>query len=381
MKEKRKKKKGTLGQALVMALFMLIGACCGVVMVAYVESALAGRAPLALTGALLLLLAGMYLALFLQLVIHEAGHLLGGLVTGYRFSSFRVGSFMWVKEGSRLRLRRLSIAGTGGQCLMAPPDMRGGRFPVFLYNLGGSLMNLAAAAVSLGLWALCRDMALLPAFFLMLAFIGAVIALMNGVPLPVGNVNNDGHNALSLSRDPAALRAFWVQMKVNERISQGVRLKDMPEEWFTLPDDALLQNSMTAATAVFACNRYMDEKRFAKAEALMERLLQGENAVTGLHRSLMVCDLVYCELIGDARPEKLAALLTRPQKKFMKQMKKFPTVLRTEYVLALLRDADAVKAAAIREQFEKCARRYPYPSEIAGERELMELAAGVRTRV
>ena len=55
---------------------------------------------------------------------------------------------------------------------------------------------------------------------------------MNGIPMRLGNVDNDGYNALCLGKSPAALRSFWLQMKINQQISRGVRLKDMPEDWF-----------------------------------------------------------------------------------------------------------------------------------------------------
>ena len=44
------------------------------------------------------LLLAIYLAMFIQMVVHEAGHLVFGLLTGYQFSSFRIGSFMFIKE-------------------------------------------------------------------------------------------------------------------------------------------------------------------------------------------------------------------------------------------------------------------------------------------
>lgn len=85
-------------------------------------------------------------AVFIQTIFHEAGHLVAGLLSGYRFSSFRIGNFMLVKENEKMKCKRLSLAGTGGQCLMIPPDMIDGKIPFVLYNLGGSLMNLVMAA-------------------------------------------------------------------------------------------------------------------------------------------------------------------------------------------------------------------------------------------
>mgnify|MGYP002511242950 CR=1 FL=1 len=226
---KNKKKKIPWQGALMLLVFLALGGVCGV-MIARCMDALVP--PDASPGGSLILFAGMilvfYLLLVLQIVIHEGGHLIFGLLSGYQFSSFRVASFMWVRQEGTLRFKRLSLAGTGGQCLMDPPDMVDGKLPVALYNLGGSILNLLSALLCLGLFFLTRDLAFWPAVFLMSALIGLVYALVNGIPLRLGAVDNDGHNALSLGKDPAALRAFWIQMKMAAMQAQGVRLKDMP---------------------------------------------------------------------------------------------------------------------------------------------------------
>ena len=67
-----------------------------------------------------------------------------GLATGYRFVSFRIGSWMLQREHGKLRVRKFTLAGTGGQCLLAPP-LTDGKMPCVLYNLGGPLANLITA--------------------------------------------------------------------------------------------------------------------------------------------------------------------------------------------------------------------------------------------
>ena len=56
-------------------------------------------------------------------------------------------------------------------------------------------------------------------------------------------------------------------MKINEEITNGNRLKDMPDEWFIIPENDELKNSMISVLVVFACNRLMDEHRFDEADA------------------------------------------------------------------------------------------------------------------
>ena len=313
-------KKKKLGQYIAAVFFALIGAACGVLIMSYIDSMFdtgksAGEALLVLV----VLFAVMYITIFLHMIIHESGHLVFGLLSGYKFSSFRIMSFMWVKEGDKIKFRRLSLAGTGGQCLMAPPELVDGKMPVVLYNLGGAIMNIIAAALFFVLHFAAAEMPLLSTVFLMMAVVGVAIAVMNGVPMRTGTVDNDGYNAISLKRSKEACRSFWIQLKVNEQTAKGVRIKDMPDEWFTMPSDEEMKNSMTAVIGVFACNRLMDAHEFEEADKTMAHLIEIDSGIVGLHRGLMVCDRIYCELIGENRSEVLIGMMGKDQKKFMKR--------------------------------------------------------------
>lgn len=375
MADKTKKKKKVWQNYIAIICFMLMGAVCGVLMVQYIDEAFEGERSayeelLHLGG----LFIGMYAAMLVQIIIHEAGHLVFGLISGYKFSSFRIFSFMWIKENGKIKLKRHSVAGTGGQCLMSPPEFNDGKIPVVLYNLGGSMMNIIAGLIFLGLFFVLSDKPFVSVLCLLFAIIGFMFALMNGIPMRMGTVDNDGYNAFSLKGNSEAMRAFWLQMKISEQVSKGVRLKDMTEEWFAVPDDEAMKNSMVAAVGVFACNRLFDSHKYKEADILAAHLLEIESGMVGLHRNLLICDRIYFELITENRPDVVDGMLTKEQKKFMKSMKKFPSVLRTEYAYMLLYKKEREKAEKIRAQFEKIAKTYPYPNDIQSECELIEYA-------
>ena len=374
MARKNGRKKINWGQGLSLAMFLVLGGGLGVWFAWYNDTRGLDTWPFGGSFLLFLpLLAGFIAALYGQIIIHEAGHLVFGLLSGYRFSSFRIGSLMWVKENGRLRFRRLSLAGTGGQCLMAPPPMVDGGFPHRLYNLGGSLMNVLAGLLFLALHLALRHVPVLSILLLITALIGFFFALMNGLPMRLGLVDNDGMNALSLGKHPEALRAFWLQLTMNARLAQGQRLRDMPEEWFKVPDDEAMTNSIVAALGVIAASRLMDERKFDEADGLMAHLLAIPSAVAGLHRGLLVSDRIFIELIGENRPQVVAGMLGKNQQKFMQAMKGFISILRTRYALALLMNKDEKKAGQWLARFEKAAKSYPYPSDVVAERELIAL--------
>lgn len=372
---KKQKKSGKIGSIIMSVCFVVVGMVCGIAIGDFIFPVL--EADISVWQKILMFMgavAAIMIAAFGQIILHEAGHLVAGLISGYRFSSFRIGSFMLVKEKGKLKCKKMSLAGTGGQCLMSPPDMVDGKIPFVLFNLGGCLMNLAAAVLSFGLYFLCRGNEVLSLFLLMMGIIGIGFALVNGIPMQSGMISNDGYNAKELGKMPEALRAFWVQMKVVEKSSEGVRLKDMPEEWFRMPDENGMKNSMVSTIAVFCENRLMDKLEIDKAEKLIDELLSSEKTVLGIYWNLLICDKICCALLRQDEKTDVEALLNKEQKTFMKQMKNFPTVIRTEYVYAMLGKQDAEETAKVKARFEKCAKTHPYAVDIESERELMKLA-------
>lgn len=374
MRQMDKKKRIVWQKHIGMAFMLLLGVICGFIIVWSIDRV---SAELSLGQGILFfsaLLLCMYLAFFFHIIVHEAGHLVFGLMTGYQFSSFRIASFMLLKENGKFKWKRLTVAGTGGQCLMIPPDMKDGKLPFVLYNLGGVFLNSIVGALFLVGYLFFSDILLLSPILLIFAVVGILIAMMNGIPMRMGAIDNDGYNAFVLSKSKEAVEALWVQLKVIEQSSKGIRLKDMPDEWFTVPTDEGMKNSMVVTRCVLACNRLMDEERFEEADALMSHLLEIESGIVGLHYDILTCERIYLELIRENRGDVIENMLTQEQKAFMKSMKRSLSVLRTQYALALLWEKNAVKAGAIKSDFEKSAKTHPYPHEIDSERKLMQIA-------
>ena len=361
---KKKKKKVWLGISVSLIVGLLLGLALGVALRPILDRM--GDITLPKMLLLYLLLAASY---FLQLILHEGGHLVCGLLSGYRFQSFRVGSLMLFrdKEG-RLSFRRYTLAGTGGQCLLSPPDWSED-FRCVLYNLGGVLMNLLSAAVFGGLYLLGRGHWTFLCFCLCTAGIGVIFALLNGVPMRTAMVDNDGKNVRSLRKNTQAKRAFWTQLAVNAALAEETRLRDMPESWFRLPADADLGNSLIATVAVQASSRLMDGLKWEEAEKAVNDLLEQEANIPGIYVPLLTCDRITCRLMqGDT--EGAEALLTPALDKQLKQFKTQPSVLRTRILMA---DAagNGEESAKYRAALEKLAKTYPYPADLRSEREIL----------
>ena len=328
---------------------------------------LGGGDPLKTAGLLLAVLALAALAYFLQVAVHEGGHLACGLLTGYRALSFRIGRVLLVKLDGRWRVRAYRVPGTGGQCLMSPPAQENP--PYRLYHLGGGLANLTLAALAL------------PAVFLAeappvqvfagaLAAAGAGMAAGNLIPRRAGGVANDGENVRSLGKDPLALRCLSAQLWMNGALLEGWSLADMPEEWFALPQGADLGNPMIAGTAMQAASRLIALGELEEADRAVRALL-ARNDLLGLYRLELAGEAIYCALALGRRRE-AERLYTPEVRRYWKQtLKYYPSRVRQAHAWALLAEGDVERAQALRTRFERTAARYPYAGELAGERRLL----------
>ena len=142
------------------------------------------------------------IAFILHIIVHEAGHLVFGLLSGYKFVSFRVFDFKIIKdENGKLNFRYEKIAGTGGQCLMRASEYIEGKFKYKLYLLGGVIFNIVFSIVS---WLI------LPSYYtLLFALIGFTLAFLNLIPMGF----NDGMTFYHASKDETTRFVLYLQLE------------------------------------------------------------------------------------------------------------------------------------------------------------------------
>ena len=142
------------------------------------------------------------IAFILQIIVHEAGHLFFGLLSGYKFISFRVFDFKIIKdENGKLKIRFERLAGTGGQCLMRAPKYVEGKFKYKLYLLGGVTFNLLFSII---FWLI------LPNYYILLfALIGFALAFLNLIPMGF----NDGMTFYHASKDETTRFVLYLQLE------------------------------------------------------------------------------------------------------------------------------------------------------------------------
>ena len=212
---------------------------------------------------------------YLHTIIHEAGHLVFGLLSGYKFVSFRIGNIMLIKIKNKLKFKKFSLLGTAGQCLMEPPKLIDNKVPNALYNLGGVLMNLIVSMITIILIIIFKNYPLVTCVLEIFALIGIYYAALNGTPLKL-QINNDGMNTISLKKHPESQKSFWIQLMMNAEQTKGKRIKDMPNNWFYFPTDEQMKNSLETTIGTLYCNKLLDEHKFEETKNSIIKLLKAK---------------------------------------------------------------------------------------------------------
>ena len=227
---------------------------------------------------------GLLIAYLLHIAIHEGGHLVAGLLTGYRFVSYRFMNWTLISKDGRLQWRNFELAGTGGQCLMAPPDKPMEQIDTRWYNAGGVLANILLVVIAaVLLWGLD-----LPKWvneiLAMMVVVGILIALMNGIPMKLSGIANDGHNLLQLEKDIPAKQSFCNILEINARSQEGQTYGEMPEHLFDMPQPVDWENAMHVGSALSLATRLMAQHRWEDAYQLLTEALDNKDDIMALYQ-------------------------------------------------------------------------------------------------
>ncbi len=357
-----KKRTYSLFYIWICLLFVAIGAISG-----YASSRLlVGTTDFGFWMFMALELSVLFLCVLLHIFVHELGHLIFGLATGYRFSSFRIFSLTILHTGDEWKLKRYKIPGTAGQCLMAVPT--GDRLPYQLYNAGGALANIVVSVIAVGFASLFHNVVEIVFPMLMLTVTGLLSAVTNLVPLPSG-IPNDGMNLLSMSRSEIERQAFRSQLLISEQLANGTALPDMPDTWFTLPAETDWNAPLSSGIASLNADRLAASGALSQAKSWCSDILNQAPDMPLFYRNALQLTAMLCEMAENGYSDTCRAWYTRDFAKYVKSTT-MPAQLLFMYEYDKASGGNTNRIDATLKAFEKACRFHPYAGETAMLRDL-----------
>ena len=358
-----------------------IALCLGIILFASIHKFGFSLSAFFTTVATIVLLGiSYYLSLACALIVHEFGHLIFGLLTGYTFAAIGFGHHLFLRRDGRMRRFVYKLPGALGFCAMEVPDMKDGSFPFALYLSGGVLCNafLALVCIFAFVSGIGSGILFFPHAFLFPAFVNAYFAIVSILPIKTKFLNTDGKQLFDLLKHKNMRKSFWACEKISAAQYRGVKFEDIPSEWFTETDDTQSVYAASIRAVRLLALAETDEPK--EVCALIEKELSENHALSGTAKGLLTCMRIYYESIGERNADTLKNLTTQTQIDFMKRMKNVPSVIQTEYAYALLVEKDVREASRIKARLEKISKKYPFPAEIDTAKKLITRADEISKR-
>lgn len=358
-----------------------IALCLGIILFASIHKFGFSLSAFFTTVATIVLLGtAYYLSLACALIVHEFGHLIFGLLTGYTFAAIGFGHHLFLRRDGRVRRFVYKLPGALGFCAMEVPDMKDGSFPFALYLSGGALCNAFLALVCIFAFAFGIGSGVLffPHAFLLPAFVNAYFAIVSILPIKTKLLNTDGKQLFDLLKHKNMRKSFWACEKISAAQYRGVKFEDIPSEWFNETDDTQSVYAASIRAVRLLALAETDEPK--EVCALIENELSENHALSGTAKGLLTCMRIYYESTGERDDGTLKKLITQTQIDFMKRMKNTPSAIQSEYAYTLLVEKDVREASRIKARLEKISKKYPFPAEIDTAKKLIARADEISKR-
>ena len=369
---------------LKLILYLLIGACIGLIIVLPIIAIKEGESLTTVARGIfnhfspqdvafiVWTLICVLIAFVLNVVLHEGGHLVAGLLTGYRFVSFRFFNWTLIRQGGRLHWRNYELAGTGGQCLMAPPDKPLEQIDTRRYNAGGVLANCIVAMLSLWLiWVfdLPRWLDILP---IMMIAIALFTVLTNGIPMKVGGVANDGLNLVQMEKDLPGKQCFCNILEVNARSQEGETYNEMPDRLFDMPQPIDWKNSMHVGSVLLEATRMTVLYQWEDAYRLLTEALTHKDDIMALYQ-MELENMMTLTCIATGRDEEARQHYSPDVAQHISRHASTQSDKRlTAMAVALALDGDRSKAEKMLHQLEADRDKYIHQGDVAMSLDLMQ---------
>lgn len=319
----------------------------------------------------LVAVASLVVSLAIIVPVHELGHLICGLLSGYKFVSFRIFNWTFIKEDGKIRIKKFAVAGTGGQCLLTPPDIPLEKIPTGWYNFGGVLANIVLLIIVIPFFFLDLNPFVAEALAIFAAT-DVIMILLNGIPMQAGGVGNDGYNIKLLKKSLLSKQGIVNQLRANELIQNGIRPKDMPEDLFSNPEEINYKNALEVSIPLMYASRLIDNFDYERALECIEHIYSHKDEIMPLYVKEIACELAFLYL-RSGNTEKADKLLDKELRKYINTYRKMMSSKeRLLIAIAHYLDNDEAKARDLYEGLKSRKDEYLLQGEVKSDLAIVE---------
>jgi hypothetical protein len=297
---------------------------------------------------------------FIQVLLHEAGHLLFGLLTGYSFMAFRIFSVTLAKKDGRYLICHYTYPGSFGQCIMLPPDNN--RNPFVLHVMGGVIMNVAVAVAASIIALSSLHISFIPRLsFLIFSFYGLGFAIMNGIPIKSLTISNDGMVLRDLSSRPVALTCYKKQLKIAYELFNGTGYGELPYDLIDIPLKQYPESPLIGYQLLLRYYYCLDRADWDAALNALNQINGISNSNAAFRRMIHMERLFYKVILGEYPVIDAAA---KKEIKSLKMTVQDINEYRICIVLKYFLEPEKIDLKDIQKKLDKLDKNYLYRGEV-----------------
>lgn len=301
------------------------------------------------------LVISLLLSIFLVLLIHELGHVLGGLWCGNKFALLTAGPLKVENENEKLRFSlNLNPSTFGGLAITIPTTTKNFKRRRTITVGAGPGASLLLAILAMSSVALLSPDVLpnqLRFFLVCLGFLSLVIFIVTIIPLQSGGFMTDGMQLLNIYRDNPTAHRYEALLQLIAELQQGKRPKDISEEQIKIITALGYDDTFGLSALNYQYYRAIDGRDWeaaAKCMALFQEKI--EVFPQAFQKSLWVEVAIYYSLIAP-QAEKAQSLYNQLSKHLVKEKNKLSTQL-LHLAMARLQNQNE-QVDALLEKFER----------------------------
>lgn len=307
--------------------------------------------------------ASMAVGFIVHIILHEGGHLIAGIISGYKFVSFRIGSLALImNKHDKLELRKMTIMGTGGQCLMCPPDVETEKCPYKLYHSMGGLTNIFLGLLAIIFRIILPNNLVSFCFLEIFGVIGIALGLTNLIPAKNNGIQNDGYNLIDLKHNLMARECMNLVLSLNAQITVADSYDELPKHMvdklkhidFTKEDTS---NCSIANAFNIQAGIYFAEGNYEKAHELQKYIANCPD-ILPIFKNEAKCECLFFEIINGSDSKTIDDLYDKKLQKYITATSIYPARNRLMYAYYKLYKKDEKKASEYFSKLEKSVKTY-----------------------
>jgi len=185
---------------------------------------------------IILLLIEVFISFIISIILHELGHLVFGLSTGYKFHSFQFFTIKLIKIDNKIKVKKATNMLLGQCVLDNDNDYKDIKYKLYMY--GGSIFNLIFTILPTVIFVLIFVFKKeIISVLLIFGWINIMLFYSNGIPLVVNGIYNDSMNLKLMNKYDFIKEIVIKSLKLQREMEEKESINDVDNDLINSQND------------------------------------------------------------------------------------------------------------------------------------------------